>query len=183
MTKKNNYIALSILLGLRLLLLTFNININSSAIEIYLWIFIFISFYFNTTLNEVNIKKRKRYNIFNLIGLVFLIYLNISFVVKENTNKPILYKNFNKYVWEDFDQQAWGGKPHCYDVYGQSYLNGLFTHQEEKYELDCENILDGIEKYKAPKNINFNHCYFNKKIGLLFDTKNKICYQLKKNSN
>lgn len=177
--KYSNIIFLS-LLSLRVILLLFNIHFLSDSIENYFWFFVITGLILNWSISIESIF-RKGLVILSTVGFIILVVSITIYVKKPNKEKAWVFQNYNYWGWPEFEQQAWGGTPHCYIAFGQPYLNGLFYRKIEVFEFNCDTGDIESINFEIPSNVHLDDCIFNKKKGILFDLEHgKIYSQNKK---
>ena len=176
---KNSNILLLSILSIRLILLIFNIHYYYGPFEFIFWLIILTFLILNWTISEENEIRKIISQIRSFIILSFLL-ANITYAFTNKFEKPDYYKGFPFPVWSDFEQSGWGGNPHCYKIYGESYLGDLFCRKKVIFEIDCDGIEKEIYKFEIPSNINLDNCFFYEKKALLFENKKMKCFKLKK---
>lgn len=181
-TKNFKYtnIVLITLISLRLILLVFNIHFFSSSIEVYFWMYTLIFLILNWITSATGLY-REISGILVVVGLAIFIGSQIYFVFYSKSCKPQTYSNFEYKVWQDFEQAAFGGTPHCYIAFGETYLGDLLYKQKGKFEFDCDNGNIDSVNFILPKNfdrLKLIGCVFYEKEALLFDQYNNTCYRL-----
>ena len=76
----------------------------------------------------------------------------------------------------EFEQQAWGGVPHCYMVFVEPFLNGLFYRKIEVFEYSCDTGDNDLLNFEIPSNVQLDDCVFNKNKGVLYDLEHGKIY-------
>jgi hypothetical protein len=176
--KYSNIILLSLLI-IRIILLLFNIHFLSASIENYFWFFVIIPLILNWSLSIESVY-RKGLVILSIVGLIILVVNITLYIVKPNKEKALVFEDYNYWGWSEFEQQAWGGTPHCYLAFGETYLNGLFYRKIEVFEYDCDTGDKESINFEIPSNVDLDDCIFNRKKGILFDLKHGKIYRQNK---
>jgi hypothetical protein len=111
------------------------------------------------------------------IGLIIFIVIIIVFTLKPNKEKASVFQNYEYWAWGEFEQQAWGGTPHCYLAFGEPFFNGLFYRKIEVFEYNCDTGNTESVNFQIPKNVQLDDCIYDKNKGILYDLKEGKMYK------
>ena len=120
--------------------------------------------------------------VFYCFLFVFCMYFTWLLVGAVDEVKPETFKGIDKKVWLEFHQGSWGGTPSGTLGVGNSYFGGLMYREDEYLKVDFVDETASwaeADNFEIPDNITVSECILWKQKKLLFDMKNKVCYQLK----